>query len=83
MFFPGAAPGGVLTATALRAKLHEVMQLDAGEFATLKRRANIDRALPRLVVAAVLVEAFGYKEIEMTERELGTGLIIEAGLRGR
>ena len=83
VFFPGAPPGGVLTASALRAKLHEVMQLDAEEFAALKRRADIDRALPRLVAAAVLVEAFGYKEIEMTERELGTGLIIEAGLRGR
>ena len=42
---------------------------------------DIDRALPRLVAAVTLVEAFGYSQLELTERELGVGLIIEAGLR--
>ncbi len=41
---------------------------------------DIDRALPRLVAAASLMDAFGYSQIELTERELGVGLIIEAGL---
>jgi hypothetical protein len=41
---------------------------------------DIDRALPRLVAAVVLLDAFGYSSIELTDRELGTGLIIESGL---
>ena len=47
------------------------------------RHPNIDRALPRLVAAVVLTEAFGYPSLELTARELGTGLIIEAGLTRR
>ena len=50
-------------------------------FADLKRMKDIDRALPRLVVAVDLMERFGYGEIALTSRQLGTGLIIEAGLR--
>ena len=37
--------------------------------------------LSRLLVAATLTEEFGYSQIELTERELGTGLIIEAGTK--
>ena len=40
-------------------------------FRELKTRKDIDRALPRLVAAATLTEAFGYAEILLTERELG------------
>ena len=53
-----------------------------GAYAQLKLTKNIDRALPRLVVAAYFTEAFGYSRIELTRRELGTGLIIEAGRAG-
>jgi hypothetical protein len=53
------------------------------DFVTLKRKKDIDRALPRLVVAATLTEDFGYSQLLLTERELGVGLIIEAGLRPR
>ena len=48
-----------------------------------KKKNIIDRALPRLVVAASLTEEFGYSRLELTERELGTVLIIEAGTTRR
>jgi hypothetical protein len=35
------------------------------------------------VVATVLAEEFGYDRLELTERELGAGLIIEAGAVAR
>ena len=50
------------------------------EFETLKHTKNIDRALPRLVAAVTLMESFGYSQISLTSRQLGVGLIIEAGL---
>ena len=53
------------------------------KFRELKTRKDIDRALPRLIAAATLTEAFGYSEILLTERELGAGLIIEAGISPR
>ncbi len=51
------------------------------EFEQLKRTKDIDRALPRLVVAVALLERYGYSALVLTNRQLGTGLIIEAGLR--
>jgi exopolyphosphatase/pppGpp-phosphohydrolase len=51
------------------------------EFDQLKRTKDIDRALPRLVVAVALMEHYGYSDLVLTDRQLGTGLIIEAGLR--
>jgi hypothetical protein len=33
------------------------------------------------VVAATFVEQFGYATFQVTARELGTGLIIEAGIK--
>ena len=54
-----------------------------GAFKTFLAKKDIDRALPRLVVAATLAEAFGYTQIVLTERELGTGLIIEGAANRR
>lgn len=77
-----AAPiaGRVFTLEALRRRLDQITT-QPGDFQSLKAKKDIDRALPRLVVAAVLAEAFGYSQIELTNRQLGAGLIIEAGLR--
>lgn len=72
--------GRVLTLQTLQQKIDQITTQPA-VFQDLKGKANIDRALPRLVVATVLTEAFGYSQIEMTGRQLGAGLIIEAGLR--
>ena len=35
---------------------------------------------PSSVSAVTLMEAFGYTELQVTSRQLGAGLIIEAGL---
>jgi hypothetical protein len=71
----------VFTRDRLQQKLREVTAMAAGEYKDLKTKKDIDRALPRLVVAVFLVEQFGYTELELTDRELGTGLIIEAGMK--
>jgi hypothetical protein len=69
----------VITATQLRAGLAAITGGTPAQFAELKATKDIDRALPRLVSAAYLTEAFGYSQISLTRRELGAGLIIEAG----
>lgn len=79
LFPPGDVEGRVLTQQQLNQRLNEITSLDRSEFERLKQTENIDRALPRLVVAAMLLETFGYPQLELTRRELGTGLIIEAG----
>ena len=80
LFEQGQVEGRVLTIEELRRRLDQITSSSAGDFAALKQKPNIDRALPRLVAAVVLTEAFGYASLELTARELGTGLIIEAGL---
>jgi exopolyphosphatase / guanosine-5'-triphosphate,3'-diphosphate pyrophosphatase len=79
-FPPAATEGRFLPLAVLQQKVDEIAGADARAFAALEKRKDIDRALPRLVVAATLAESFGYDGIELTARELGTGLIIEAGL---
>ena len=83
LFEQGQVEGRVLTIEELRRRLDQIASSSAGEFAALKQKPDIDRALPRLVAAVVLTEAFGYPSLELTARELGTGLIIEAGLTKR
>jgi len=75
--------GRTFTLAQLRQKLDEIRGLRRDRFAALKKTKDIDHALPRLVVATALMEAFGYQQIELTEREVGAGLIIERGLRAR
>ena len=81
LFEKGAVDGRVLSMKDLRGKLDDITRLDEGGFAALKLRKDIDRALPRLVAATVFAEMLGYDAIELTDRELGAGLIIEAGQR--
>ena len=84
ILFPGGTvEGRVFTVAELKKRLQQIVAMPAAGFAALKKKEDIDRALPRLVSAVVLTEAFGYSGIELTERELGTGLIIEAGLGAR
>ena len=80
-FEPAETEGRVLALADLKRKLHEIETSPADAFAALKQKKDIDRALPRLVVAVTLGEAFGYPELLLTARELGTGLIIEAGMK--
>jgi hypothetical protein len=81
LFPPAETEGRVFALETLQQRLHEIAVSGPEAFATLRAQKDIDRALPRLVVAATLAEAFGYSALELTARELGTGLIIEAGLR--
>ena len=81
LFEPGNVEQRVLTLHQLQDRLARVTSAGASGFKTLKQTTDIDRALPRLVAAEFLTAAFGYSSIELTDRELGSGLIIEAGVR--
>jgi exopolyphosphatase/pppGpp-phosphohydrolase len=81
LFPPAENEGRVFTREQLRQRLNAIAQLSAGDFERLKQTEEIDHALPRLVVAEFVTEAFGYPQLELTRRELGSGLIIEAGRR--
>jgi exopolyphosphatase/pppGpp-phosphohydrolase len=81
LFEPAAIEGRVLTLGELQRTLRRITDGTPAAFRALKQKSDIDRALPRLVAAVALIEAFGYAQMELTERELGVGLIIEAGLR--
>src|SRR5205814_1235709 len=80
LFDPGEVEGRILTLATLKRKLEEITTSGADAFRALKQKKDIDRALPRLAVAAALTEEFGYTQIELTARELGAGLIIEMGM---
>jgi hypothetical protein len=81
LFKPAPIEGRVFALEELKQRLARITASSVSEFQTLKKQENIDRALPRLVVAAFVTEAFGYSQFELTDRELGSGLIIEAGLK--
>ena len=83
LFPPAPTEGRVFTLQDLKGKLQEIIAGGTKAFAALKKSKDIDRALPRLAAAAYLTDAFGYSRLELTERELGSGLIIEVGLRKR
>jgi len=83
LFGLAAVEGRVLTLAQLKQTLEYVTTLAAGEFEALKKKKDMERALPRLVVAATLIEEFGYSSIVLTDRELGTGLIIEDAAKKR
>ncbi len=80
ILFKKVPDGHVFALAELKARL-DAIAAAPNDFAALRVHEDIDRALPRLVVAVDLMEAFGYSEIVLTSRQLGTGLIIEAGLR--
>jgi exopolyphosphatase/pppGpp-phosphohydrolase len=81
LFEPAETEGRVFQLEELRRKQGEIAALRGPALEALVQKPDIDRALPRLVVAVTLTEAFGYSALELTARELGAGLIIEAGLR--
>jgi exopolyphosphatase/pppGpp-phosphohydrolase len=81
LFDQAEVEGRVFTLKALQQRLREVTTSGTAGFLALKKTKDIDRALPRLVVAVAFLEEFGYSQIELTDRELGTGLIIETGLK--
>lgn len=83
LFAPAPIEGRVFTLQQLKGKLEEITTAGPKAYAALKKTKDIDRALPRLAAAAYLTEVFGYTRLELTERELGSGLVIEAGMKKR
>ncbi len=79
LFDKAPVEGRTFPLTELKARLGKITGGSVDAFQTLKTTKDIDRSLPRLVVAVTVMEAFGYAELTLTERELGAGLIIEAG----
>ena len=80
VLFKEVPDGYAFTLGELKARL-DAIAADRFGFGPLRMMDDIDRALPRLVVAVDLMETFGYGELLVTSRQLGAGLIIEAGLR--
>jgi len=61
-------------------KLATLRSMSEAEFSELKKAKDIDQVLPRLVVLEQTLIAFGYREMQIFDRELGVGLIVEKGL---
>ena len=83
LFDSAPVEGRTLTLVQLKQRLQEIEAMTGEGFDALKKKKDIDRALPRLVTAATLTEEFGYSDLVLTSRELGSGLIIEAGMKER
>ena len=66
---------------ALRKHIEKLKRQDADKFAELKKEKDVDRVLPRLVAVEYVLRQAGYRSVVVVSRELGVGLIIEAGLQ--
>jgi len=62
-------------------KMAALRAMSENEFRKLKNVKNIDAILPRLVVMEQTLIKFGYREMEVFERELGVSLIVEKGIQ--
>jgi hypothetical protein len=62
-------------------KIAALRAMSEVEFSQLKKVEDIDEILPRLVVLEQTLITFGYREIQVFERELGVGLIVEKGIQ--
>jgi hypothetical protein len=67
----------------ISAKIAALRKLPPADFSELKKMKNIDEVLPRLVVLEQTLMTFGYGEIQVFERELGVGLIVEKSIQLR
>jgi hypothetical protein len=59
LFEPAETEGRVFSREELRRRLDEIVALRGEALEALEQKRDIDRALPRLVIAATLPEAFG------------------------
>jgi exopolyphosphatase/pppGpp-phosphohydrolase len=73
--------GARVSLARLTKSIENLKAQDATQFARLKGIAEIDRVLPRIVAMQYILEKTGYRSVVVVEKELGVGLIIEAGLR--
>jgi exopolyphosphatase/pppGpp-phosphohydrolase len=72
--------GVLISLDMVSRKLAALRAMPEVEFSQLKKVENIDEILPRLVVLEQTLITFGYREIQVFERELGVGLIVEKGV---
>jgi exopolyphosphatase/pppGpp-phosphohydrolase len=72
--------GVLISLDMVSRKLAALRAMTEVEFSQLKKVENIDEILPRLVVLEQTLITFGYREIQVFERELGVGLIVEKGV---
>jgi exopolyphosphatase/pppGpp-phosphohydrolase len=72
--------GVLISLDMVSRKLAALRAMPEVEFSQLKKVENIDEILPRLVVLEQTLMTFGYREIQVFERELGVGLIVEKGV---
>jgi len=77
------ADGVSISKNTVLKKVAELKALPEAEFRKLKNVKNIEAFLPRLVVADQSLSTFGYNEMQVFERELGVGLIVEQGIPSR
>ena len=71
------ADGVMVPLDAVTKKMTALRALPEVEFSQLKKAKNIEAILPRLVVMEQTLTTFGYREMQVFERELGVGLIAE------
>jgi hypothetical protein len=69
--------GVLITLDKVSRKIAALKAMTDVEFSQLKNVKDIDEILPRLVVLEQALMTFGYREIQVFERELGVGLIVE------
>jgi exopolyphosphatase/pppGpp-phosphohydrolase len=72
--------GVLISLDTVSRKIAELRAMSEVEFSQLKNVKDIDEILPRLVVLEQTLITFGYREIQVFERELGVGLIVEKGI---
>ena len=72
--------GALISLDMVSRKIATLRAMSEVEFSQLKKARDIDQILPRLVVLEQTLITFGYREIQVFERELGVGLIVERGL---
>jgi exopolyphosphatase/pppGpp-phosphohydrolase len=71
--------GERITLSALNKSISKLKRQNASTFSELKKERDIDRVLPRLVAVEYVLRQTGYRSVGVVSRELGVGLIIEAG----
>ena len=72
--------GALVSLDMVSRRIATLRAMSEVEFSQLKKARDIDQILPRLVVLEQTLITFGYREIQVFERELGVGLIVEKGL---
>src|SRR5262245_58702140 len=83
LLFQDRVDGLSISLDKVSKKISELKAMPEFEFSQLKKAKDIDEILPRLVVLEQTLITFGYSDIQVFERELGVGLIVEKGIQAK